>query len=633
MNCRRRPVCLITAVVVTFLIRPLTAEDATPPSSITVPPGFRVELLRSAAPDDGSWISMTFEPEGTIIVGRDDAGFARLRPPTDGTSVWSCERLNDTLKHCRGVLYAHNSLFVNATDSMEFWRFRDLDGDGKYEDSKLLKSFDYRSRFGHGQNQIVLGPDGLLYLIIGNDVAFPEGVNPRSPYLDPQKDRLLPDPHDAEQDDRVGYVLRTDPDGTDWVVVAGGLRNEFDAAFDADGELFTWDADMEWDVGLPWYRPTRLNHIVSGGEYGWRWGTAKWPADYPDSLPANLETGLGSPTGMVFAYDSKFPPKYRSRLLMADWQHGKILAVTLLPDGASYQAEAEVFVEGAPLNVCDLLVGPDGALYFITGGRGSQSGLYRVSYDGPDEPAPSPTVEEATAFRTGFEARKLRKRLEVFHLPFPPEAIEEIWPYLGDADRWLRSAARIALEHQNPEWWSARIAEETDALRRATALLAWARVSEPEQRDEVQAALLDAPLPDGLEPLGIQLRAWSILFARGLEPSRLVARHLTERFAPLYPHPSHAINRDLCELLVQLKWPQIVEQTLPLIASAASQEDEVQYVHALLRYTGAWTPEQRTNLLHPPASPGDICCRRSSPTCDRTCSTVSRMRNARHSQR
>ena len=36
--------------------------------------------------------------------------------------------------------------------------------------------------------------------------------------------------------------------------------------------MFTFDADMEWDVGQPEYRPTRINH-VSGGEYGWRWGT------------------------------------------------------------------------------------------------------------------------------------------------------------------------------------------------------------------------------------------------------------------------------------------------------------------------------------------------------------------------
>lgn len=575
----------------------LRAEDATPPSSITVLPGYKVELLRSAAPEDGSWISMTLEPDGRIIVGRDDAGFARLSPPDGGAGTWTCTRLNDVLKHCRGVLYAHNALYVNATDSMEFWRFRDRDHDGTYEDSRLLKSFDYRSRFGHGQNQVVLGPDGYLYLIIGNDVSFPAGTSPQSPYHNPQKDRLLPDPHDAGQDDRVGYVLRTDPEGREWVVLCGGLRNQFDAAFNADGELFTWDADMEWDVGMPWYRPTRLNHIVPGGEYGWRWGTAKWPTYYPDSLPSNLDTGLGSPTGMAFGYTSTFPPKLRERLFMADWQHGKILSAALTPDGATYRAEADVFVEGAPLNVCDLQFGPDGALYFVTGGRGSQSGLYRVSYVGPDEPPPLLTAEQQSAQRAAQEARALRRRLEQFHVKHSSVVIGEIWAHLGHSDRWIRHAARVALEHQDLEFWKDRVAGESDPLRRETALLAWARVAPEELRPEVHAVLIGLPPPDNSEPLGIRLRTWSILLARGPAPAADLVPQLTARLAPLYPHPVLTINRDLCELLVCLQWHRIVSRTLPLLESAASQEDEIHAVHALIRYAGAWTTEERTALL------------------------------------
>ena len=43
---------------------------------------------------------------------------------------------------------------------------------------------------------------------------------------------------------------------------------------------------MEWDLGTPWYRPTRINHVVSGSDYGWRSGSGKWPEYYEDSLPA-----------------------------------------------------------------------------------------------------------------------------------------------------------------------------------------------------------------------------------------------------------------------------------------------------------------------------------------------------------
>ena len=44
--------------------------------------------------------------------------------------------------------------------------------------------------------------------------------------------------------------------------MAGGFRNAYDIAFNAHGDLFTFDSDMEWDIGLPWYREVRLVHVV-----------------------------------------------------------------------------------------------------------------------------------------------------------------------------------------------------------------------------------------------------------------------------------------------------------------------------------------------------------------------------------
>lgn len=572
-------------------------QQATPPSSITVPAGFEVELLRSAQAGEDSWISMTFDPQGRIIVGLDTVGLARLEPPIGDDNSWSFVRLDDTLKHCRGVLYAHNSLYVNATDSHGFYRLRDEDGDGSFEEKRLLKSFDYRSRYGHGPNQITLGPDGMLYLAIGNDVSFPDGTSPASPYRNPRFDRLLPDPRDAGQDDRVGYIVRTDPEGNDWAVVAGGFRNQVDVAFNPDGEMFTWDADMEWDVGLPWYRPTRLNHVVSGGEYGWRWGTSKWPAYYPDSLPSTLDTGLGSPTGLVSGANSHFPERYRRSLLMADWQHGRILAVTLTPRGATYDAEDTLFAEGGPLNVCDLVFGADGALYFITGGRGSQSGLYRVAYTGSDEPAAEPSQTDTPRRDAGEIARALRHRLEEFHLRSDPESIDFIWPHLGSEDRWIRNAARVALERQDPTQWQPRVTQETDPLRRATAGLALVRISTSEECPELLEELLLPALPEDETALLTTLRACSVAFSRSAHPSPELAERLTRRIAALYPSAAPSVNREICELLVFLGSPQVVAKTMPLIASSASQEEQIFYAHALLRFQGTWSLEERKLFL------------------------------------
>src|SRR5262249_9936325 len=157
------------------------------------------------------------------------------------------------------------------------------------------------------------------------------------------------------------------------------------------GQLFTYDSDMEWDVGLPWYRPTRVLHVVPGGEYGFREGSAKWPAYYADSLPPVVNIGLGSPTGVKFGTKSNFPEKYRSAFFICDWTFGRILAVHLHAQGISYTAQngglkgaatpstyhltgpasgddVEEFVRGKGLPVTDVEFGKDGAMYFTIGG-------------------------------------------------------------------------------------------------------------------------------------------------------------------------------------------------------------------------------------------------------------------------
>ena len=106
-------------------------------------------------------------------------------------------------------------------------------------------------------------------------------------------------------------MLRFRPNGTEWTYVSTGYRNPFDGAFNEDGEFFVYDADMEWDMGMPWYRPTRLCWAMPGSEFGWRNGTGKWPKYYEDSMPPVTEFGPGSPVGVVSGKGAKFPAKYQ----------------------------------------------------------------------------------------------------------------------------------------------------------------------------------------------------------------------------------------------------------------------------------------------------------------------------------
>ena len=243
-----------------------------------------------------------------------------------------------------------------------------------------------------------------------------------------------------------GWICKTDPEGKKWEVVATGFRNQYDIDFNADGEMFTYDADMEWDLNTPWYRPTRVNHVISGAEFGWRNGSAKWPDYYSDSFGAVTDIGPGSPTGVTFGTGAKFPAKYQKAFFIADWSYGKLYAVHLKPSGSTYTADFEEFIAGQPLPLTDLTVGNDGALYFAVGGRRVQSGLYRVTYTGDESTAP--------VKHSPNKALANRHSLEKFHLTKSPNAVNIVWEHLDSKDRAMRFAARTAIEKQPVDSWA-----------------------------------------------------------------------------------------------------------------------------------------------------------------------------------
>ncbi len=245
----------------------------------------------------------------------------------------------------------------------------------------------------HGPHVPVLGPDGLIYVLIGDHTKVEKPDDPASPHHHYYEGDLVgpryedPNGYGVGVKAPGGQILRTDIDGKIVEVFAGGLRNPYSMTFSRGGELFTSDSDMEWDIGLPWYRPTRALHVVPGGEYGWRSGWAVWPEYYFDSLPAVANTGPGSPTGMVAYNHVMFPRRFHDSLFVGDWARGRILNLKLKSHGAGFTATSSVFLEGKPLNITGLGVGPDGNLYFCAGGRETEGGVYRIVWSGqvPDE--------------------------------------------------------------------------------------------------------------------------------------------------------------------------------------------------------------------------------------------------------
>ncbi len=292
------------------------------------------------------------------------------------------------------MLSVSGKIFAVGTgpEGTALYRLADIDRDGQADEIELLLKFS--GEMGeHGPHSLALGPDGLLYLVVGNFSKLEGNFETSSPYHHFYEGDLLQPRYEDASGHAIGIkapggsILRTDTSATAVELVAGGLQNPYDLVFNRDGELFTADSDMEWDLGMTWYRPTRVNHVVPGAEFGWRSGWAKWPDYYYDSLPPMVEMGRGSPAGLEVYDHFMFPARYQNSLFVCDWSRGRIMVVKAKAHGATYKATSEVFLEGQPLNVTDIAVGPDGWLYFCTGGRDTEGGIYRVVWDGdvPDE--------------------------------------------------------------------------------------------------------------------------------------------------------------------------------------------------------------------------------------------------------
>lgn len=538
-------------------------------------PGFQSEKLYTVPKgNQGSWVAMTVDPIGRLITGDQYGGLYRVTvPPVGSDKETLVEKLDAKVEGAHGLCYVFDSLYVLKNEQKGqrgLYRLRDTNGDGQFNEEEFLREF--KGGGEHGLHSIVPGPDGKsLYLVFGNHTNIPEKLDRSRPALAWSEDHLLPRMWDANGHARGrmapgGFILKTDPDAKEIELIASGFRNEFDAAFDQNGELFTFDADMEWDLGSPWYRPTRVNHVVSGLDAGWRSGTGKWPDHYPDTLPPVANIGPGSPTGVAMGTGAKFPAKYQRAFFINDWTYGTMYAVHLNPEGGSFKGEVEEFVSGRPLPLTDVIIHPkDGAMYFMIGGRRTQSALYRITYHGKE------STEAVKALPPTPEA-KLRGELEAAHsgersLP----DLHKAFSNLNHPDRFVRHAARVALERQFGKWaWQPSTLTEPWAV--IEAMVAFARNGKAEEQDTVLRILGELD-PKSLtrDQLLAWLRAHSLAFVRMGEPKDKAA--MISRFAPLFPSGDNATDRDLAELLIYLGDPQVVPKTLQLMATAKDDHE------------------------------------------------------------
>lgn len=579
----------------------LREPPATAPESLRVAKDFKVELLYSVPKEtQGSWVNMCVDPKGRLIVSNQYGALYRVTPGRSANET-KVENLNIGVGGAHGLLWAFDSLYVMVNEGVEvagvrpkrgLHRIRSRDGGDTFDKPEHLREIQGSGE--HGPHAVILGPDAKsLYVICGNHTKLTKIDSSLVPQVW-QEDQLLPRMWDAGGHAvgvmaPGGWIARTDPDGKKWELVSIGYRNAFDIAFNRYGDLFTYDSDMEWDMNTPWYRPTRVCMASSGSEFGWRSGTGKWPSYYPDSLPPVYDVGPGSPTGVCFGYGARFPAKYQDAFFICDWSYGKLYAVHMKAKGSAYMAEAEEFVTGSPLPLTDIVVNPsDGAMYYTIGGRRTKSGLYRVTYAGKEPTDPSKTPDE------GASARALRRKLESFHGRKDAGAVEFAWPHLGHDDRFIRFAARTALEFQPASEWQDRALSENESRRALTGLLALARVGDKSTQPKLLTALdrLDWNLLSHEQRLEL-LRVYGLAFIRMGPPDDAVRQRLIAKFDPLFPAPSREMNAELCQLLVYLDAPSVAAKSMKLLASAPTQEEQLDYVKSLRVLKSGWTLELR----------------------------------------
>ncbi len=670
-------------------------DSGTASDRFKVPPEFKVETAATPAVT-GSIVSFSFDADGHPCVGIEGGPIARL-DDTDRDGRYD-ERVAITpqMNNCQGFSFIKGVLYAvgNGPRGAGLYRLTDKDRDGVFETTETIRLTD-GGMGEHGPHSVQLGPDGKLYYNNGNHAHLKPPIDPSSPCNVAYEGELLPHYNDARGHAAGimapgGEIYRSDDEGKSWKRIVAGFRNEYDFAFHSTGELFSFDSDMEWDLGMPWYRPVRVVFCPIGAEFGWRNGSGKWPTYYFDSLPAVYNVGRGSPTGVTFYQDDRFPAEYRDNFFICDWSQGRILAIALQPSGAGYAGSAREFVTGQTLNCTDIEVGPDGELYFSTGGRGTQGGLFRVS---PKHAVTTTAVAATDVFavaahspRSSYTQRRLRdlksklgstwdaalaeavahgdsaRRLRALDLMMqfgPPPTVEllvrlaghadadvraravallafhhtpvayetltaalrdsdprvrrhacEAWmeqpaasippaaliPMLADADRNLRFAARVAIEHSDLTTPAARAAllEIAAPRGRIAGLLALARAGRLDQSlqntlfdHELALAKLDLPEADQID----LLRLIEVTYLLG--PSKAdaqVSPAFRAVFLQKYPAASVPLSRELARLLAYLDEPAALAKILKHQAETSDTAAQIFDAYCLRVFRSGWTP-------------------------------------------
>ena len=321
-----------------------------------------------------------------------------------------------------GVVTAGEDVFY--TNIPHLWRLKDTDGDGVADDRKsLIDGFGVRFAFrGHDLHGLIVGPDHRLYFSVGD-----RGYN------------VSPEIHDASS----GAVFSCELDGSDLQVVATGLRNPQELAFDDYGNLFTGDNNSDSGDKARWV------YVVPGGDSGWRMYYQYLPdrgpfnreriwEPYNEDTPAYIVPPIANigdgPSGIAYYPGTGLPDFFKDRFFYCDFRGvanvSGVRTFKLKPKGAGFEVTDmdQTLWNTLPT---DIDFGPDGKVYvsdWVFGWEGEGKGRIYTYHD--PEVIKSELVKETQAI------------LQTGTAKISDERLVEL---LGHADRRVRMASQFEL--------------------------------------------------------------------------------------------------------------------------------------------------------------------------------------------
>jgi putative membrane-bound dehydrogenase-like protein len=257
------------------------------------------------------------------------------------------------------------------------WLLTDTDGDDKADKAQVLFKIGGVWNYDHQVHAFVFGPEGKFYFNAGNSITelmWPDGKI--------VKDIVGNEITSKGKPYRQGMVFRCDIDldkgvASNVETLGHNFRNNYEVAVDSFGAMWQSDNDDDGNKGV------RINYVMDYGNFGYTdemtgagWRTKRtnieteipkmhWHQNDPGVIPNLLQTGAGSPTGILVNEGTLLGPVFTNQIIHCDAGPRTVRAYPVKPDGAGYTAEMVDILTSTDswYRPSDCAISNDGALF------------------------------------------------------------------------------------------------------------------------------------------------------------------------------------------------------------------------------------------------------------------------------